>query len=182
MNNKKKIFIKTYGCQQNEYDSIKIKELMESNSYELTDAMDKADMIALNTCHIREKATEKLYSELGRVKKTAKNDALIVVAGCVGQAEGEEIFKRNPFVDIVVGPQSYHNLPKLAQQIEQGAKHAIELDFIEEMKFDMLPEASSAQGPSGFVSIQEGCDKFCTFCCVLEVCRTFCSLLFLTRV
>jgi tRNA-2-methylthio-N6-dimethylallyladenosine synthase len=166
MTKKKKIYIKTYGCQQNEYDSIKIKELMEQESYELTDNMNLADMIALNTCHIREKATEKLYSELGRVKKAAKTDALIVVAGCVGQAEGEEIFKRNSFVDIVVGPQSYHNIPKLAKQIEQGAKHAIELDFIEEAKFDILPESSSSQGVSGFVSIQEGCDKFCTFCCV----------------
>ena len=166
MTKKKKIYIKTYGCQQNEYDSIKIKELMEQESYELTDNMNLADMIALNTCHIREKATAKLYSELGRVKKAAKNDALIVVAGCVGQAEGEEIFKRSSFVDIVVGPQSYHNIPKLAKQIEQGAKHAIELDFIEEAKFDVLPESYSSQGASGFVSIQEGCDKFCTFCCV----------------
>lgn len=166
MTKKKKIYIKTYGCQQNEYDSIKIKELMEQESYELTDNMNLADMIALNTCHIREKATAKLYSELGRVKKAAKKDALIVVAGCVGQAEGEEIFKRSSFVDIVVGPQSYHNIPKLAKQIEQGAKHAIELDFIEEAKFDVLPESYSSQGASGFVSIQEGCDKFCTFCCV----------------
>ncbi len=166
MAHQKKLFVKTYGCQQNEYDSIRIKELMAKNDYQVTDNMQDADVIALNTCHIREKATEKLYSELGRVKKAAQKNAMIVVAGCVGQAEGEEIFRRNSYVDIVVGPQSYHHLPELTKKIETGEKHLIELDFIEEAKFDILPESNLAQGPSGFVSIQEGCDKFCTFCCV----------------
>ncbi len=165
---KKKLFIQTYGCQQNEYDSIRIGELMTTNGYEITYEMKEADMVVLNTCHIREKATQKLYSELGRIKKiNAGKKVVTVVAGCVGQAEGEQIFDRsNNFVDIVVGPQSYTELPKLLDKINQGDKRAIELDFVLEAKFDILPESQVAQGPSGYVSIQEGCDKFCSFCCV----------------
>ncbi|MCF8463115.1 MAG: tRNA (N6-isopentenyl adenosine(37)-C2)-methylthiotransferase MiaB [Rickettsiaceae bacterium] len=166
----KKLFVQTYGCQQNEYDSIRIGELMTTNGYELTNEMKEADMVVLNTCHIREKATQKLYSEIGRIKKVhAGNNkkVLTVVAGCVGQAEGDEIFDRsNHFVDIVVGPQSYTELPKLVDKVNQGERRAIELDFILEAKFDILPESKVAQGASGFVSIQEGCDKFCSFCCV----------------
>ena len=165
---KKKLFIQTYGCQQNEYDSIRIGELMTINGYDITNEMKEADMVVLNTCHIREKATQKLYSELGRIKKiNAGKKVVTVVAGCVGQAEGEQIFDRsNNFVDIVVGPQSYTELPKLLDKINQGDKRAIELDFVLEAKFDILPESQVAQGPSGYVSIQEGCDKFCSFCCV----------------
>lgn len=168
----KKIFIKTYGCQMNVYDSIKMGDVMAPFGYEITENMQEAYMVVLNTCHIREKAAEKTYSELGRIRaikeaRKAKNENLIiVVAGCVGQAEGEEIFERAHFVDIVVGPQSYYVLPSLAERIEAGEKHLIELDFVEEEKFDKLPESKEIQGPSAYVSVQEGCDKFCTFCVV----------------
>ncbi|MCC8417927.1 MAG: tRNA (N6-isopentenyl adenosine(37)-C2)-methylthiotransferase MiaB [Rickettsia endosymbiont of Bryobia graminum] len=164
----KKLFIKTYGCQMNIYDSIKMQELLDPFGYKPTDSMDEADIIILNTCHIREKAAEKMYSELGRIKKIKDNklDLVIIVAGCVGQAEGEEIFKRAPYVNIVVGPQSYSDLPELLAKIARHEKHVIKLDFIEEAKFDKLPEQSSFQGASALISVQEGCDKFCTFCVV----------------
>lgn len=157
----------------NVYDSIKMQELLEPFGYSFTEDMIVADMIILNTCHIREKASEKMYSELGRIKKIKderktkdKSELIICVAGCVGQAEGEQIFNRAPYVDIVVGPQSYHTLPELIAKVARTEKHLIELDFIEEEKFDKLPQETKAQGPSAFVSIQEGCDKFCTFCVV----------------
>ncbi|KAF8818327.1 tRNA (N6-isopentenyl adenosine(37)-C2)-methylthiotransferase MiaB [Rickettsia endosymbiont of Cardiosporidium cionae] len=152
----------------NVYDSIKMQEIMYPQGFHITSEPCEADMVILNTCHIREKASEKLYSELGRIKKIKNNNNLILaVAGCVGQAEGEEIFNRAPYVDIVVGPQSYHNLPELVNKVtKQNAKHLISLDFIEEEKFDKLPESFYTQGASAFVSIQEGCDKFCTFCVV----------------
>lgn len=157
----------------NVYDSIKMKELLDPFGFESTDDMNEADMVILNTCHIREKASEKMYSELGRVKKIKDKrllsngaDMTIVVAGCVAQAEGEEIFVRAPYVDIVVGPQSYHTLPELVTKLARSEKHLIDLDFIEEEKFDNLPTQYSDQGASAFVSIQEGCDKFCTFCVV----------------
>lgn len=169
----KKLFIKTYGCQMNVYDSIKMQELMEPLGFEITDDIYEADMAILNTCHIREKAAEKMYSELGRIKKIRdfipkqKGQMIIAVAGCVGQAEGEEIFKRAPYVDIIVGPQSYHSLPDLVAKINrESAKNLIELDFIEETKFDKLPETTTKQGASAFISVQEGCDKFCSFCVV----------------
>jgi len=165
----KKLFVKTYGCQMNVYDSLRMQDLLTPFGYEVTEDMNEADMVILNTCHIREKAAEKVYSELGRIKKikdSLKNNMIIVVAGCVGQAEGEEIFTRTPYVDIVVGPQSYHTLPDLVAKIARQERHLIELDFIEEAKFDKLPENLSAQGASAFVSVQEGCDKFCTFCVV----------------
>ena len=169
----KKLFIKTYGCQMNVYDSIKMQELLDPFGFESTDDMSQADMVILNTCHIREKASEKMYSELGRVKKTKDkrlavdgSDMIIVVAGCVAQAEGEEIFARAPYVDIIVGPQSYHTLPELVAKLARSEKHLIDLDFVEEEKFDNLPKEYSSQGTSAFISIQEGCDKFCTFCFV----------------
>jgi tRNA-2-methylthio-N6-dimethylallyladenosine synthase len=165
----KKVFIKTYGCQMNAYDSSRMKDVIKPIGYEETNDINQADLVILNTCAIREKATEKVYSDLGRLKKTKdkhNKKFMIAVAGCVSQAEGDQIFKRAPYVNIVVGPQSYHDLPKLISNVESGKKHEIELDFIEEKKFDKLPEESSAQGPSSFVSIQEGCDKFCTFCVV----------------
>jgi tRNA-2-methylthio-N6-dimethylallyladenosine synthase len=169
----KKLFIKTYGCQMNVYDSIKMQELLDPFGFESTNDMSQADMVILNTCHIREKASEKMYSELGRVKKTKDkrlavdgSDMIIVVAGCVAQAEGEEIFARAPYVDIIVGPQSYHTLPELVAKLARSEKHLIDLDFIEEEKFDNLPKEYSSQGTSAFISIQEGCDKFCTFCVV----------------
>jgi tRNA-2-methylthio-N6-dimethylallyladenosine synthase len=168
---KKKLFIKTYGCQMNVYDSIKMEDLLSPHGYSGTDNMEEADLIILNTCHIREKASEKVYSELGRIKKIKDRqqktkDLKIAVAGCVAQAEGEEIFARAPFVDVVVGPQTYHELPQLLSQLSRKEKRAISLDFIEEEKFDKLPQSSRHQGASSFVSIQEGCDKFCTFCVV----------------
>lgn len=167
---KKNIFIKTYGCQMNVYDSLRMKDLLKPHGYQETDTMDNADLIILNTCHIREKAAEKMYSELGRIskykKKHANDNLKIVVAGCVSQAEGDEIFKRAPYVDVVVGPQSYHSLPELLAKLNRENKHLIELDFIEEEKFDKLPQEIGEQGSTAFVSVQEGCDKFCHFCVV----------------
>jgi tRNA-2-methylthio-N6-dimethylallyladenosine synthase len=169
----KKLFIKTYGCQMNVYDSIKMQELLEPFGYSMTEELNDADMVILNTCHIREKASEKVYSELGRIKlvmderiSKGYGKTIIVVAGCVGQAEGDEIIVRAPYVDIVVGPQSYHTLPNLIAKLARNEKHLVELDFIEEKKFDNLPESHITQGASAFVSVQEGCDKFCTFCVV----------------
>ncbi|HJD57982.1 MAG TPA: tRNA (N6-isopentenyl adenosine(37)-C2)-methylthiotransferase MiaB [Rickettsia endosymbiont of Ceroptres masudai] len=169
----KKLYIKTYGCQMNVYDSVKMQDLLYPFGYEPTENIEEADVIILNTCHIREKAAEKTYSELGRIKKlqdTRKkqglNSAIIVVAGCVAQAAGEEIFSRTPYVDIVVGPQSYYNLPELISKVVRHEQHLIALDFVEEAKFDHLPEQLYPQGASSFISVQEGCDKFCTFCVV----------------
>ncbi len=169
----KKLFIKTYGCQMNVYDSIKMQDLLEPFGYQMTDSMQQADMIILNTCHIREKAAEKTYSELGRIKQIKDErkskglgDLIIIVAGCVAQAEGDEIFRRASYVDIVVGPQSYYDLPELIAKIARHEKQIIKLDFVEEAKFDKLPEQSNIQGGSSLVSVQEGCDKFCTFCVV----------------
>jgi tRNA-2-methylthio-N6-dimethylallyladenosine synthase len=169
----KKLHIKTYGCQMNVYDSLRMQDVLAPFGFQPTENMDDADMIILNTCHIREKAAEKVYSELGRVRnisdarqKAGFSKTIIAVAGCVSQAEGDEIFKRAPYVDIVVGPQSYHSLPELLAKLARREKHLIELDFVEEAKFDKLPESLSPQGASAFISVQEGCDKFCTFCVV----------------
>ncbi|MEL7098724.1 MAG: tRNA (N6-isopentenyl adenosine(37)-C2)-methylthiotransferase MiaB [Pseudomonadota bacterium] len=162
----KKLYIKTYGCQMNVYDSERMAEALEG--YEQTDTPDDADMILLNTCHIREKAAEKVYSELGRFKglKAAKPDLKIGVAGCVAQAEGEEIIRRQPMVDLVVGPQSYHRLPELEAKAGQGVR-ALDTDMPEEDKFGHLPKRpKAARGPTAFLTVQEGCDKFCAFCVV----------------
>jgi tRNA-2-methylthio-N6-dimethylallyladenosine synthase len=164
----KKLFIKTYGCQMNVYDSERMAEAMGGAGYVTTDTADDADMILLNTCHIREKAAEKVYSELGRFKglKAAKPDLKIGVAGCVAQAEGAEIMRRQPMVDLVVGPQSYHRLPELEAKAGRGAK-ALDTDFPEEDKFDHLARRpKAARGPTAFLTVQEGCDKFCAFCVV----------------
>ncbi|MDT0682148.1 tRNA (N6-isopentenyl adenosine(37)-C2)-methylthiotransferase MiaB [Roseicyclus sp. F158] len=161
---KKKLFIKTYGCQMNVYDSERMAEAMGGSGYERTDTAEGADMILLNTCHIREKAAEKVYSELGRLKplKTLNPDLKIGVAGCVAQAEGEEILARQPIVDMVVGPQSYHRLPELAA----GGRAAVLTEFDED-KFAHLPaRPSPTRGPAAFLTVQEGCDKFCAFCVV----------------
>ncbi len=162
----KKLYIKTYGCQMNVYDSERMAEALEG--YEQVQSPDGADMILLNTCHIREKAAEKVYSELGRYKdlKAAKPDLKIGVAGCVAQAEGEEIMRRQPMVDLVVGPQSYHRLPELEAKARSGEK-ALDTDFPEEDKFEKLKGRPKAQrGPTAFLTVQEGCDKFCAFCVV----------------
>jgi tRNA-2-methylthio-N6-dimethylallyladenosine synthase len=176
MTEPKKLFIKTYGCQMNVYDSERMAEAMAPEGYALTESAEEADLVLLNTCHIREKAAEKLYSDLGRLRplKNAKPDLKIGVAGCVAQAEGEEILKRMPLVDLVVGPQAYHRLPELAR----GPRHAVDTDFPPEDKFDKLPERTAKRGPTAFLTVQEGCDKFCAFCVVpytrgAEVSRPF---------
>ena len=160
----KKLFIKTYGCQMNVYDSERMAEALGAKGYVTTEVAEEADMVLLNTCHIREKAAEKVYSDLGRLRplKQAKPDLKIGVAGCVAQAEGEEILRRMPLVDLVVGPQSYHRLPEM---VEAKGK-VIDTDFPEEDKFDHLPERKALRGPTAFLTVQEGCDKFCAFCVV----------------
>jgi tRNA-2-methylthio-N6-dimethylallyladenosine synthase len=171
---KKRLYIKTYGCQMNVYDSARMADVLAPLGYAPSDRPEDADMVILNTCHIREKAAEKVYSELGRLRALQQERAqdaprqLIAVAGCVAQAEGEEILRRAPQVDMVVGPQTYHRLPEMVAQVErQGPGRGImDTDFPEEDKFDRLPEESAPQGPAAFLSIQEGCDKFCTFCVV----------------
>ena len=164
----RKLYVRTYGCQMNVYDSERMAELLGGAGYVTTDAPEQADLILLNTCHIREKAAEKVYSELGRLKglKAANPDLKIGVAGCVAQAEGEEILRRQPLVDLVVGPQSYHRLPELEARARDGGR-AVDTDFPEENKFDRLGGRPKARrGPTAFLTVQEGCDKFCAFCVV----------------
>ena len=168
MSDPKKLFIKTYGCQMNVYDSERMAEALGGKGYVQTDTADGADMILLNTCHIREKAAEKVYSDLGRLKplKDLNPNLKIGVTGCVAQAEGQEIMRRSPLVDLVVGPQSYHRLPAMDDAIQTGAK-ALDTDFPEDDKFDTLKSRSKAKrGPTAFLTVQEGCDKFCAFCVV----------------
>ncbi|EEW26132.1 tRNA (N6-isopentenyl adenosine(37)-C2)-methylthiotransferase MiaB [Rhodobacter ferrooxidans] len=167
MSEAKKLFIKTYGCQMNVYDSERMVEALGVDGYVTTEVVEDADMVLINTCHIREKASEKLFSDLGRLKplKVARPDLKIGVAGCVAQAEGAEILRRMPLVDLVVGPQSYHRLPAMARAAGQGAQ-AIDTDFPAEDKFDHLPQRKAQRGPAAFLTVQEGCDKFCAFCVV----------------
>jgi len=170
----KKVFIKTYGCQMNVYDSQRMEDVLKPLGYETTDGPDDADMVILNTCHIREKASEKVFSELGRLRNIKKErpdgDMIIAVAGCVAQAEGEEIVKRAPYVDMVFGPQTYHNLPEMVAKAHRAGNVAsrgiLNTDFPEEDKFDHLPAPTKPEGYTAFLSIQEGCDKFCTYCVV----------------
>ena len=169
----KNLFIKTYGCQMNVYDSDRMADVLAPLGYTTVEAPDDADMVILNTCHIREKAAEKVFSELGRVRqlrdrrREAGNDMVIGVAGCVAQAEGEEIVRRAPFVDIVFGPQSYHRLPEMVARAARASGQAIlEIGLEAVEKFDSLPSEARAEGPSAFLTVQEGCDKFCTFCVV----------------
>ncbi|MBY0355937.1 MAG: tRNA (N6-isopentenyl adenosine(37)-C2)-methylthiotransferase MiaB [Rickettsiales bacterium] len=169
----KKVFIKTYGCQMNVYDSVRMKDVLAGVGYEETLNPADADLHILNTCHIREKAAEKVYSELGRLRvanrervNSGQSAAMIAVGGCVAQAEGEVILTRAPYVDIVMGSQSYHHLPRLIVEAQKQQRGVVELDFPEVQKFDLLPEQSHSQGISAFLSVQEGCDKFCTFCVV----------------
>jgi tRNA-2-methylthio-N6-dimethylallyladenosine synthase len=187
----KKLFIKTYGCQMNVYDSDRMADVLAPLGYTATDDPAKADMVILNTCHIREKAADKVFSELGRLKQSRDlrqaqgEDTIIAVAGCVAQAEGAEILRRAPQVDIVLGPQTYHRLPEMVARAtrasakrmaslaaqaplttRQGQAAILETDFPVESKFDHLPEPAMVPGVSAFLAIQEGCDKFCTFCVV----------------
>ena len=168
MAGQKKLYIKTYGCQMNVYDSERMTEVMARVGYVGTETPEDADMILLNTCHIREKAAEKVYSELGRFRplKEARPDLKVGVAGCVAQAEGEEIMRRAGLVDLVVGPQSYHRLPEMEALVREGKK-ALDTDFPAIDKFDALSERPKAKrGPTAFLTVQEGCDKFCAFCVV----------------
>ncbi|HEY2447087.1 MAG TPA: tRNA (N6-isopentenyl adenosine(37)-C2)-methylthiotransferase MiaB [Rhizomicrobium sp.] len=168
----KKLFVKTFGCQMNVYDSARMMDLLAAVGYEAGENAEDADLVILNTCHIREKAAEKMYSELGRLKRLKDRKArsggsmLIAVAGCVAQAEGEEIISRQRAVDMVVGPQSYHRLPEMIARISRGAGHVLETDFPAQEKFDSLPEERGGLGPAAFLTVQEGCDRFCTFCVV----------------
>lgn len=163
----RRVYIKTYGCQMNVYDSARMAELLAPIGYRPAEQPEDADMVILNTCHIREKAAEKVYSELGRLKKIKDERPLtIAVAGCVAQAEGAEIVARAPQVDIVVGPQSYHRLPEMIAKIAREGGHALETDFPALEKFDALPKDMSPAGVTAFLTVQEGCDKFCTFCVV----------------
>ena len=171
----RKAHVKTYGCQMNVYDSQRMGDALAAEGYELTDDVNDADLVLLNTCHIREKAAEKVYSQLGRLHKIKQERAgkgretIVGVAGCVAQAEGEEIIARAPVVDLVVGPQTYHRLPAMLRQVRAGGR-AVDTDYAVEDKFDHLPHASrravSARGVTAFLTVQEGCDKFCTFCVV----------------
>ena len=169
----KGVFIKTYGCQMNVYDSIRMLDILRPLGYLAVRAQDDADLLILNTCHIREKAAEKVYSELGLVRqlknaKARRGDHMIVaVGGCTAQAEGAEVLRRAPFVDLVFGPQSYHLLPELiARALRRSGSGVLATDFPVEPKFDHLPEPSAQQGVTALLTIQEGCDKFCSFCVV----------------
>ncbi|WP_417464125.1 tRNA (N6-isopentenyl adenosine(37)-C2)-methylthiotransferase MiaB [Kordiimonas sp.] len=174
----KKVFIKTYGCQMNVYDSKRMADVLKPHGYEQSESAEDADLVILNTCHIREKAAEKVYSEIGRLKahkevqaESGKN-MYIAVAGCVAQAEGPEMMKRAPAIDMVLGPQTYHRLPDMLKSAEEqrtgGRRSArvLDTDFPVDTKFDHLPTDSDFDGPAAFLTIQEGCDKFCTFCVV----------------
>jgi len=167
----KKLFVKTYGCQMNVYDSARIADLLAPLGYAAAASPDEADMVVLNTCHIREKAAEKVYSALGRLRRLKQQKAeggrsmLIAVAGCVAQAEGEEIVRRQSAVDIVVGPQALHRIPEMVAKVERREGRVLETDFAPEEKFDSLPNPR-AEGATAFLTVQEGCDKFCTFCVV----------------
>jgi len=168
----KKLHIRTFGCQMNAYDSERMAEVLAPGGYALTADIADADLVILNTCHIREKAAEKVYSELGRVRlmkeerRLAGQNTMVAVAGCVAQAEGAEIVRRAPVVDIVVGPQSYHRLSDLISEAKMG-RSVVAAEFQPEDKFAHLPARTKARAqPAAFVTVQEGCDKFCTFCVV----------------
>ena len=172
----KKLYVKTFGCQMNVYDSARMADVLAPLGYRSTTAPDDADLVVLNTCHIREKAAEKVYSELGRLRalKRARErnggEMLLAVAGCVAQAEGDEVAARAPFVDIVVGPQAYHRLPDLVARASRTGRTAVDTSMPAESRFDHLPEELAGRQPgrgvSAFLTIQEGCDRFCTFCVV----------------
>jgi tRNA-2-methylthio-N6-dimethylallyladenosine synthase len=171
----RKVFVKTYGCQMNVYDSQRMTDALTADGYQETKELEDADLVLLNTCHIREKAAEKVYSALGRLREMKKvregegREFVIGVTGCVAQAEGDEIIRREPAVDLVIGPQTYHRLPAVLRNVREGRK-AVETEYTLEDKFEHLPEAAKAvtraRGVTAFLTVQEGCDKFCTFCVV----------------
>ena len=174
----KKVFVKTFGCQMNVYDSERMTEALSQYGYTATDTPESAELIVINTCHIREKAAEKVYSDLGKIReikeerRQAGHNTVVAVAGCVAQAEGAEIISRAPVVDLVIGPQSYHCLPELVFRSQTESRRIVEVAFPEEDKFASLPDRATVAAPgaaaqtSAFLTIQEGCDKFCTFCVV----------------
>ncbi|TVQ58257.1 MAG: tRNA (N6-isopentenyl adenosine(37)-C2)-methylthiotransferase MiaB [Rhodobacteraceae bacterium] len=169
----KRLYVRAYGCQMNVYDAERMADALAPEGWTSVDAPEDADLVLLNTCHIREKAAEKVYSELGRLKRIAdarKADGgrmMVGVAGCVAQAEGAEIARRQPLVDLVVGPQAYHRLPDLVARAEAGARGLVETEFPAEDKFDHIGRGPKARrGPAAFLTVQEGCDKFCAFCVV----------------
>lgn len=171
----KKVFVKTYGCQMNVYDSQRMTDALAADGYVATEMIEDADLVLLNTCHIREKAAEKVYSELGRIREMKAEreinggELVIGVTGCVAQAEGSEILRRSPAVDLVVGPQTYHRLPDVLAKVRNGEK-VVETEYAIEDKFAHLPKLQRAavakRGVTAFLTVQEGCDKFCTFCVV----------------
>jgi tRNA-2-methylthio-N6-dimethylallyladenosine synthase len=173
--NTRKVFVKTYGCQMNVYDSERMTDALSKDGYQATDVLEEADLVLLNTCHIREKAAEKVYSELGRLREMKKarakdgREMTIGVTGCVAQAEGKEILRRAPAVDLVIGPQTYHRLPEALRRAKDGER-VVETDYAIEDKFEHLPAPEKARtrarGVTAFLTVQEGCDKFCTFCVV----------------
>jgi len=170
--NSKNYYLKTFGCQMNVYDSERMAEALSRDGYSETDEIAHADLVILNTCHIREKAAEKVYSDLGRIRdlkharKRDGKDTVIAVAGCVAQAEGREITTRQPAVDLVIGPQSYHRLPELIARTESTHEHIVETEFPGDEKFSRMKAPRRVSSPSAFLTVQEGCDKFCTFCVV----------------
>ena len=164
----KKLFVQTHGCQMNEYDSARMKDLLKvSNGLEQTDSPDKADILLLNTCAIREKAQEKVFHQLGRWRhlKLKNPDLIIGVGGCVASQEGSEIYKRAPYVDLIFGPQTLHRLPEMIEDRQKKTSAVIDISFPVIEKFDRLPK-QSIDGPTAFVSVMEGCSKYCTFCVV----------------
>ena len=164
-NSPKKYHVKSFGCQMNVYDGERMAEMLGAEGMSAASSADDADLVILNTCHIREKAAEKVYSDIGRLKRNDGSRPIIAVAGCVAQAEGAEIARRAPTVDIVVGPQAYHRLPELLEQAK-GGKRALDTDMPAISKFDHLPERAKQVRPNAFLTVQEGCDKFCTYCVV----------------
>jgi len=173
--------VKSFGCQMNVYDGERMAEMLEAGGYAAAAEGADADLVVLNTCHIREKAAEKVYSDIGRLKREDGSRPTIAVAGCVAQAEGAEIARRAPSVDVVVGPQAYHRLPDLIARAERGEK-AIDLDMPLDSKFGALPKRAGGQRPTAFLTVQEGCDKFCTYCVVpytrgAETSRPFADLI-----
>ena len=172
MSDTRKVFIKTFGCQMNVYDSERMTEALGSHGYAVTEDATDADLVVLNTCHIREKAAEKVYSDLGRYRdikierQAAGKDTVVAVTGCVAQAEGAEIVARAPLVDLVIGPQAYHRLPDLISKARTERRQIVDTEFPDEDKFKQLPARRGPRAASAFLTVQEGCDKFCTFCVV----------------
>ncbi len=168
----RKVYVKTFGCQMNVYDTQRMTELLAPLGYSETPEVEDADLVLLNTCHIREKAVEKVYSDLGRIRqvkeqrRAAGKGTVVAVTGCVAQAEGVEISRREPSVDVVLGPQSYHRLGALVAQAASEGGAVVDTDFPEELKFAALPERAPARSATAFLTVQEGCDRFCTFCVV----------------